>query len=1743
MTYTPRASRPIRWVACVLIALQIVTQAEMVTLFANAAPAALQEVRKALPRKRLTPNRKVPSFAPRQTRLPEYPTDAEIFQVPIFEERLTPVGRPTTREENKAFAAALRTYVDSRRHETVTPVLDFLQRYPESPWRASVLANVGTTLFQHGYFSRALRTWDAAWQLTRHETSAPGYDLANYALAKWLEGMTVLGNSDALKTRLKEIEGRRVGGSPGIKVLMAREGLEILEKRHHEAIPSGPAALNALVRERDRKLGVSTFVASYQKPKAIAEVHATKEGMSLLTLQELGLRVGERLRMVYRPSGSSVVVTPAIVHFHVDHFATIIRAEGERYLLRDGTLGDRWVSRQMVDEESSGYMLVREGAPLPEGWRAVEAHEGRLVMGRCLPPVTLETDDPGPQLGGEDGDCAKGLAIYGYHPVTLAVKLSDTPVGYKPPRGPAINITLNYNEYDPSLAVNPWHGNFGPQWTSTWTSYVAENAYCSSFGECYPYTNKVHVRGGGIEHYSDSAPQQNIRTQALLVRTSTSPLVYERRLPDGTIERFAQSDGGQWGKRKILLTEVIDPNGNTVTLTYDTQLRLVAITDAIGQVTGFSYDHPTEPTRITRITDPFGRFATFTYLPTGELASVTDTIGMVSSFEYNQYGTMMGLTTPYGVTRFRRPQATLLIRVLEITDAMGGTEHIEFHNYPLSGLGATAPTAEVPTGFSGANQGLNEFSTLRWDKRMWALHPGDLTTATHTRWMLTPPPVGGSHDLPRVITAPHSIKRPLENRVWFQYPGQTAWNMTPHSVRPTRTARTLDDGTTQIREVTYNDMDRPLSMSDPSGRETTFVYDTNLIDLLEVRQTTGSLNDVMATLGNYTTGHKPRVVTDAAGQTTTLTYNGAGQVATVTNAASETTTFTYDINGYLQRIAGPASGATFNFTYDDYGRVETVTNVDGDVTTTEYDALDRVTKVTYPDATYEQVIWNRLEVATLRDRQGRVTRMSYDRFGRPTSVLDPDGRTVRQEWCGCGTLEALIDGKGNRIEWQRDAMGRVTREVRGGGPGDTQFVYENTTSRLKQVIDAKGQVTNFTYDINDDVSAVAYTNATIATPGVSYTYDPNYRRIATMVDQTGTTTFTYRAVGTLGAGQVASVDGPLTNDTLTYTYDVLGRVASRSVNATGSAWTYDDLGRVSTETNALGAFTYDYDGLSDRLASVAFPNGQTSSYAWFDETADRRLQTMHHRKPGNVTLSKIDFTYDAAGHVRTQDIQHDAAAPTRWTYEYDAAGQLTFARHATTGGTPTELVRYGYGYDRTGNRTTEQVDDAVLSTTHDGMNRMLAQTPGGAIRVAGSINEPGLVNVDGREATVAADHSFFATFPLGTGPNTFTVRAKDASGNTATQAYEFTVAGGNRSFSHDANGNLTSDGVRTFEWDAADRLVAVEEGTQRVEYTYNGVGQRTQVVKKTSGVTDWTRRLVWAELDLLEERNSAGTAVVKRYLAQGVQEGTDAYFYTRDHLGSLVNLTDTSMTLRARYAYDPYGRGTRTTGDREADIGFTGHMLDRETDLALTYFRAYDPSLGRWLSKDPIGEAGGINLYAYVGNDPIMGVDPLGLYDLLDLGIDVASFAAGLGNAVSFGGSSWLSEQVMNDADAELLRLTKSCSDSFAAGEWTSLALGGGRLAYAGIAKGASAYYGAKGATMANAAAAVAFRNGLKQAFRLGLGKNFRVYPFSKMVDKYGTPEKIIAAAGRTNKGFNAAGAEMAGGAAAALAQKCECKK
>ena len=205
-------------------------------------------------------------------------------------------------------------------------------------------------------------------------------------------------------------------------------------------------------------------------------------------------------------------------------------------------------------------------------------------------------------------------------------------------------------------------------------------------------------------------------------------------------------------------------------------------------------------------------------------------------------------------------------------------------------------------------------------------------------------------------------------------------------------------------------------------------------------------------------------------------------------------------------------------------------------------------------------------------------------------------------------------------------------------------------------------------------------------------------------------------------------------------------------------------------------------------------------------------------------------------------------------------------------------------------------------------------------------------------------------------------------------------------FTHDAAGNLTDDGTRTYAWDAEQRLVRIGyTGTGRsTTFRYDGLGRRTAVVESDASTATETRYL-WCGERLCQARDATDT-VTRRYYDEGElavsATGDVAAFYAEDHLGSVRDLRLGDGQVLASYDYDPYGTPTRSdeTGGIHADYRYAGLVSHAPTGLYLTHYRAYSPTYGRWISRDPIGEAGGINLYAYVGNNPIGYVDPTGQF-------------------------------------------------------------------------------------------------------------------------------------------------------------------
>jgi RHS repeat-associated protein len=542
----------------------------------------------------------------------------------------------------------------------------------------------------------------------------------------------------------------------------------------------------------------------------------------------------------------------------------------------------------------------------------------------------------------------------------------------------------------------------------------------------------------------------------------------------------------------------------------------------------------------------------------------------------------------------------------------------------------------------------------------------------------------------------------------------------------------------------------------------------------------------------------------------------------------------------------------------------------------------------------------------------------------------------------------------------------------------SSFVYESSTGRVKTYTDPKLQTSTYDYTVDGLMQTVTYTNATVATPPVTYTYDTAYVRMATMVDGSGTTTLTYHPAGVLGAGQMASLDGPLANDTQTFVYDELGREVTQGFNGVNMTHTFDALGRMTSQTTSAGTFTFGYDGVSQRPLSVTYPNGQTTEYAYFGNAGDRLLQTIHHKVSGGATLSKFDYTYDRMGNPLTLQVQTDANAPVLWKYAHDAADQLVAAVVWSTGVTPAVLERYAYTYDAAGNRTAEQIGDNVVAASYDNVNRLVAQSPGGPIVVAGTVSEPAAVTVQGRAVESSADNVFRGTANVTAGTTTVTIGATDSSGNSVSRSYQIATTGTGRTFGYDAAGNMTSDGTRTYEWDAEHRLTGVVDGSRRVEFSYNGMAERVRRRDLTSGVPTSDERMLWAWGQIRERRDTATGAVTHEYSSHAVKAGATVRFLTRDDLGSVRESTDAAGTLHARFSYDPYGRATRVGGTEDVPFGFTGHPGEPDLGLVMAPHRTYLPEIGRWISQDPAGAVDGPNLYAYAGNSPLGYFDPSG---------------------------------------------------------------------------------------------------------------------------------------------------------------------
>jgi YD repeat-containing protein len=757
-----------------------------------------------------------------------------------FAELLLPSG-PTTAADDADLSAALDAYARQAQPENLSALEGYLATHPTSPWRVALLTNLGLAYYHHGYFSRAIDAWEQAWAQGRSVTDPAVKPLVDRAVGELIRMHARLGHADRLEELFEEVDGRAVTGPATEALAGAKEGLWQMRHNPGVAYLCGPMALKNLLLAQGADANRVAFLDAYRSPQG---------GVTLAQVARLADQADLKYRLVKRQPGEPIPI-PSIVHWKVTHFAAIVGEDGDRLHLKDPTFGtDLWISRRALDAEASGYFLVPKDTAAGQPWRLVSLAEAKTPRGMGY----TSSNDPTATRPGDDTECPKtcdeagkapapGLVQYDVHGMLVSLSLRDTPVGYRPARGPSAEVTFTYNQREAYQPATFGYFNVGPKWTLNWLSYIQDDPLTAGASVLRAVAGGGAVVYGGYAAASGTFTRET-RDAAQLVRlvAQDGAVSYERRLADGGVEVYAQSSGATAYPRRLFLSRVIDPAGNAVTLAYDSQLRLTTLTDATGRVTTFDYELAAKPLLLTRVTDPFGRSAQLAYDASGRLVSITDVIGLTSSFTYDAGSFIMAMTTPYGTTQFVSA-GDGTYRDLRITDPLGNTEAVVYTNRDTPSV----PFSEsvVPAGLTAPifNQYINGRNTAYWNKHAYsqAQLGGtslDFGKARIKHWTHAKDTTKTAHTL-------ESIKQPLERRVWFSYPGQESNYCCNTAIigtldYPSAIASVLDDGSTQLYRYDYNAMGKPLRAVDPVGRETRYTYAANGIDLTRVAQVTPS---------------------------------------------------------------------------------------------------------------------------------------------------------------------------------------------------------------------------------------------------------------------------------------------------------------------------------------------------------------------------------------------------------------------------------------------------------------------------------------------------------------------------------------------------------------------------------------------------------------------------------------------------------------------------------------------------------------------------------------------------------------------------------------------------------------------------------------------------------------------------------------------------------------------------------------
>jgi RHS repeat-associated protein len=723
------------------------------------------------------------------------------------------------------------------------------------------------------------------------------------------------------------------------------------------------------------------------------------------------------------------------------------------------------------------------------------------------------------------------------------------------------------------------------------------------------------------------------------------------------------------------------------------------------------------------------------------------------------------------------------------------------------------------------------------------------------------------------------------------------------------------------------------------------------------------------------------------------TYDNNGNVLTKTDELGRVTTYTYDANNNVTSMVQPAvNGAspTTRYTYNNLGEVLTMIDPLGQVTTNTYDSHGNLLTVATPApngntaASATQFAYNSLgELTQITDALGRVTTLTYTTVGLIATITDPQHNVTTYQYDSHGNRTSITDAMNNQTTFTYDSGDRLTKITYPGGTITSTFTYDYRGRRITAT-DQNGKTTTYAYDDEDRLTSVKDAASNIT----QYAYDTENNLLSITDANSHTTNFTYDAFGRVtettfpsnlfetyayDAANNLTSKTDRKNQTIQYVYDALNRLTqksypnSTSVNyiydlaskvqqvsdPTGTyGFSYDNMGRLTGTTTqyafVTGTYTnsYSYDANSNRTGFTA-PDGSTNTYTY--DTLNR-LSTL-----ANSWAGSFGFTYDALSR-RTQMTRPNNVATN---YTYDNLSHLLSVLHQLSGST---IDGATYTVDSAGNRTVKTDNRANVTSNYgyDAIYELLQTTQGG---------------------TTTESYTYD---PVGNRLSSLGV--SPYSNNSSNELTSTPSA----SYTYDNNGNTltkTASGSTTnYTWDYENRLTSVVlPGTGgTVTFKYDPLGHRIQKAF-TQGSTTTTTNYVYDGNNSVQDVDQNGNLLARYTTTQNIDEplaesrsGTINY-YEADGLGSVTSLSSSTGALANSYTYDSFGKLIASSGTVTNRFQSAAREFDSETSLYFYRARYYDPSVGRFISEDPMQFKAGINFYRYIKNNVTNLEDPYGL--------------------------------------------------------------------------------------------------------------------------------------------------------------------